>query len=168
MVKLKLIHRNKKSQAWGIDLIIAFTIFSIGIVFFYFYALNNPNEAKENIETLSYEGKVVAASILSEGHPTDWNSDNVIKIGILNNNKINEAKLEMFYNLAETDYAGTKIIFNTRYDYYFFLDEPMIINAQQVEGIGLPPSEPKNLIKITRFTIYQNKSVTVYLYIWEQ
>ena len=167
--------KNKKSQAWGIDLMVGIVIFSLVIVFFYFYALNQPGEAKETIETLLYEGKIISNLILSNGYPEDWNSGNVQKIGILNNNKINQTKLESFYDMVQTneDYTQTKIKFTTKYNYYFFLDKSMIINGEGVEGIGKPgatkaniPSSAKNLIKITRFTIYSGEPTTAYLYIW--
>lgn len=159
--------KTRKAQAWGMDLTIAIVIFSVGLVAFYVYALNEPSEAKENIESLFYDGNIITEIILSEGYPIDWNSGNVIKIGILSENKINETKLESFYNLAENDYAQTKTLFNTGFDYYFNLTETMTINSVEVEGIGLQPSDPQNLVKITRFTIYKNKPITAYLYIWE-
>ncbi len=157
---------NKHAQAWGIDLMIGVVIFTVAIVFFYFYALNNPAEAEEKLSALYYDGKIVSDSILSEGYPKSWTASDVVIPGILTNNKINETKLENFDNL---DYERTKRLFNTRYNYYFFLNETMIIGSppSPVQGIGMNPSSYKNLVKITRFTIYQDKPMTAYLYIWE-
>ena len=107
MGKLKLIY-NKQAQAWGADLMIALVIFSIGIFVFFLYSINAPTEAEESIDNLFYEGKIIASSILSEGHPEDWTFGNVVTIGILSQGKINETKLERFYNLAQADYAKTK------------------------------------------------------------
>jgi hypothetical protein len=105
---------------------------------------------------------------MSPGYPENWEADNVVTLGITSNNKINETKLEKIYNM---DYTQTKQLFNTIYDYYFFFDEK--ITSLDVEGIGKPGAtkdniEAKNLIKITRFTIYQNKTVPLYVYIWEE
>ena len=74
---------------------------------------------------------------------------------------------------TENNYTRTKNIFNTQYDYYFFLDENMTINSLEVEGIGKPETtkdniNAKNLIKITRFTVYQNKTTPIYIYLWEE
>ncbi len=164
--------KNKKAQGWGMDLMVALSIFLIGIVIFYIYSLNNPNEAKENIENLFYDGESLTNILLSKGFPNSWNSTNVVKIGILSDNKINATKLERFYDLSQTEYEKTKALFNTRYDYYFFLDENMTINSVPVEGIGKPGATKTtinavNLIKVTRVVIYENKPVTAYLYIWE-
>ncbi len=158
---------EKRAQAWGMDLMVAFVIFTIGIVIFYFYAINQPGEAEEKIDSLSYEGKIIGDSIFSDGYPENWDSSNVVTLGILSNNKINETKLDRFYNLASVDYSRTKNLFNTRFDYYFFLSENMTLTSGEVEGIGLPPSNPENLIRITRFTIYKDKPVTAHIYIWE-
>jgi hypothetical protein len=164
---------NNKAQAWGMDIMIAIMIFSIGIIIFLIYSVNNSNDSKEALEQLSYDGDNIFDSILSEGSPIDWTSVNVVKIGISSNDKINETKLERFYNLALSDYSRTKSIFNTKYDYYFYFKD-MSISTGEIDGIGKPGTNvstisdnPKNLIKITRFSSFKDKPVTVYLYIWE-
>ena len=159
--------KNRKAQAWGIDLMAASVIFIFGIIMFYLYALNEPSEGKEIVETMSYEGEFIARSLLSEGYPSDWNSGNVIKIGILSENKINQTKLERFYEIAALDYEKTKRLFNTRFNYYFFLSEKITIDSDEVEGLGEKPENYKNLFKVTRFTIYNNKPSTMTIYIWE-
>jgi hypothetical protein len=164
--------KNRRAQAWGIDLIVGVIIFSVGILIFFIYSVNQTSEVKENLEALSYQGDVIFNEILSEGYPEDWNYQNVVKIGILDNEKINETKLERFFNLTQTDYAKTRTLFYTKYHYYFLFDN-ITINSEQIKGMGKPGIDPENisstnLIKITRFTIYKNKPKTVYLYIWEE
>jgi hypothetical protein len=49
----------------------------------------------------------------------------------------------------------------------------MIIDSIPVEGIGKPGTtkiniDAINLIKVTRVTIYKNKPINAYLYIWEE
>ena len=130
--------KSKKAQGWGIDLMIAVVIFSIGLTVFFIYSLNSPGEGKENIELLFYDGEIIANTLLSPGYPKGWDEENVINIGITTNGKINETKLERFYNLAEDNYEKTKLLFNTKYDYYFFISESIIINGGSIEGIGKP------------------------------
>ncbi len=163
--------KSKKSQAWGIDLTIGFTIFFAGVVLLYLYSVNSSSET-EATEQLNYDGNIIAESLLSAGSPDDWNSGNVNKIGIAYANIINETKLERFYSLANSDYQKTKELFNTRYDYLFSLSVNMTINSQVTEQIGKPGASPenintKNLVKITRFVFYKNKPSTMYLYVWE-
>lgn len=156
----------KKAQAWGFDLIAASIIFVGGIVVFYLYALNSPNQTEETLNSLNYEGDTMANTILSEGYPIDWNEDNVAYPGILSDNKIDQTKLERFYNLSIDDYSKIKALFGVREEFYFYLSENFSINGNQIEGIGKKPSVTRNLVKITRFIVYNNKPVTFNLEIW--
>ena len=74
---------EKKAQAWGFDLLIAFMIFIGGIIVFYLYSLNFPNETENTINTLTYEGSVVANAVLSSGFPSDWNENNVVLLDVV-------------------------------------------------------------------------------------
>jgi hypothetical protein len=168
--------KSKTAQGWGMDLIIAVSIFTMGLVAFYIYSLNSPGEAKENLETLSYEGRILANTILSEGSPANWDAENYFKIGILTNNKINETKLQYFHELTDSDadYNDTKQKFDMSYEYYFYLSDIMDIDGG-IDGIGKPGVDrnsgyenAKNLVKVTRYTIYKNKPMTAYFYIWEE
>lgn len=163
---------DTRAQIWGMDLVVAVIIFSIGLTGFYLYSLNEQGSSQEIVELLSYDGRIISEIILSEGYPENWDTSNVVEIGILKNNKIDETKLENFYNLASTNYTRTKHLFNTIYDYYFFLDENMTINSLEVEGIGKPGINKdninaKDLVKITRVVVYQNKIMTSQLYLWK-
>lgn len=126
-----------------------------------------PNEAEDIINKMNYQGNAISNSLLSEGYPLDWNGNNVATIGILSNERINQTKLERFSSLASADYIKTKFIFNTRYEYYVSLSENFTINGNEIEGIGKKPANPKNLIKISRLTIYNNKPITFNLEVWE-
>ncbi len=169
---------KNKSQLWGIDLMIAVTLFVFGIMIFYIYNLNAPSDVRENFEYMYYDGDLIMNSILSEGYPTDWNThtEDLVKIGILTDGKINNTKLQAFNDLVDTEpkYKISKTNFSTKYDYYFYLDSTMESIGAGHDGIGKPgvARDPititsRNLIKITRFTIYENKPMTAYLYVWE-
>lgn len=166
---------TKKGQVWGMDLIIAVSIFSFALTGFYFYALNEQGSSEETIESLLYYAREISNILLSEGYPEDWNSTNVIEMGILTDKKINKTKLEKFYNLTQTEsgYAKTKSLFNTAHDYYFFLEEDLIFGAVTVEGIGKPgitkdTISASNLVKINRIVVYKNKIMTAELYVWDE
>jgi len=164
--------RAKRGQAWGFDLIVASIIFLAGIISFYVYSQNVPGQSQEILDTLSYSGSLVANSLLSDGFPNNWPADpnSVVTIGILTDNKINDSKLAAFYDLNITGrYEETKILFNINQEYYVNLSSvPFDLPNPGDGGIGnIPPENPKNLIKTTRFTIYQNKPVTLNVYIWE-
>jgi len=93
---------------------------------------------------------------------------------------MNITKLKYFYELTDTlpEYSETKRLFDITYDYYFYLNEEIDINEDgslMLDGIGKPGvtrtagfESAKNLIKITRYVIYENKPMTAYFYIWEE
>jgi len=159
--------RQKRGQAWGFDLTIASIIFLAGILTFYLFSINYSTEGEDILEEMNYIGENIAQQILSEGSPKNWNSTNVQKIGILKGSKVNQTKLERFYNLSISDYELTRSLFNTRYNYYVFFQENATLSGQEVEGIGSVPTNPKNLIKISHVTVYNNKPTTISVYIWE-
>ncbi len=166
---------ESRGQIWSLDLMAGLALFLVGITIFFIYSLNQPSQARENLEQLSYDGNIIADNLLSQGYPSNWNSSNVVVIGLTANKKIDQTKLENLYSMiySQDDYNKTKNLFDTQYDYYFFLDKNMTINSSQIAGIGKPGIDPQNinakdLIKITRFIVYQNKTTPLYLYIWEK
>lgn len=126
---------RKRAQGWGFDIIIASTLFLFAIILFYQYSLNYSSENEEIIQSLSYDGNIIGNSLLSEGYPKNWNATNVITPGILSDNKINNTKLELFYNLS-LDYNKSKSLFNTRFDYYINFSMLIYFNDKNVSGIG--------------------------------
>ena len=165
----------KHAQIWGLDIMVGLSLFLIGIMIFFTYTLNYSEETSETFDLLFYDGKILANNLMSEGYPQDWNSSTAIILGLTTDNRINETKLTNLYDMiyTENNYTKTKGLSNTIYDYYFFFDDNMTIYGNPVEGIGKPGVtknniNSKNLVKITRFTIYQNKTLPLYLYIWEE
>ncbi len=168
---------KKKGQAWGFDVIMGSIIFILGLVIFFLYSLNYPRQSEDTIDILEFEGDFISENLLSAGNPDNWDENNVIRIGITNNNKVNQTKLERLYYMANVasnngGYNKTKSLLNTRYEFFFNF-------TQQIE-IGNPPeplyggigknftdNNPENLIKITRLVIYNNQPTTLQLYIWE-
>ncbi len=157
----------KRGQAWGFDLLVASIIFIGGIFVFYIYSLNFPNETEDIINRLTNEGNIVANALLSEGFPSNWNAGNVVTPGITSNNKINQTKLERFYDFSTGDYEKTKSLFNTPYEYYITFSENVTISGNEISSMGKSPLNQRNLIKISRITIYKDKLITINVQIWE-
>ncbi len=158
-----------KGQIWGTDLIFAIVIFIIGIIALYVYAINFYNEASENFEEMFYEGNLASSLILSEGSPENWpsNPEQLEIPGILTSNKINQTKLEAFYNLIDTEdeYKKMKNILGINNEFWFNFTD-MEINGATIDGVGKKPTNVKNLFTIERFTIYKNKPVKFVIFIW--
>src|SRR3989344_7760844 len=93
----KCISINKTGQAWSLDLVIAITIFIIGLIGIYVYALNLSYNSEERLSLIRSEAELVSSVILSEGYPENWTIDNVEAPGIISEDKINQTKLEKLY-----------------------------------------------------------------------
>lgn len=158
----------KKAQAWGFDLIIGTVIFALAIAGFYVYALNSPVTGVDTLDYLTKEGETLSGILLSEGYPSDWNEMNVVRPGLTSSNKINETKLEKFNTLSTNEYDRVRSLFRTKFNYYLNFSDPIVMGGSQIEGIGRPPQNARNVIKTTRFTIYKDRPVTFNLYIWGQ
>ncbi len=136
---------NKKGQAWGFDLIIAMVIFISGILIFYLYSINATGKTQEDIEAILFDGNFITDSLLSIGSPDDWNESTVVSIGLTNGNKINNTKLERFYDFANPvtnpdGYSKTRTLFSTRFQYFMnFTGTIMTID-------GLPCSRNRKLV----------------------
>jgi hypothetical protein len=158
---------GKKAQVWGFDLIIASLIFTFGIITFFLFTLNSSDIERAKIQDITYEGNIIADSLMTSGFPEDWNETNIVRIGIVNKGKINQTKLERFYNLSSSNYQGTRELFNVKYQYYINISEKIEINNIEIPSIGAYTENPNNLIKITRVTIYKDKPVTLNIIVWE-
>ena len=167
---------NKNAQAWGFDLMIASIVFITGIVIFYIYTLNYPKESQDKLDKLNYAGESIAQNLLDTGYPESWDVFTVSRIGLTTENKINQTKLDQFYLLASEPtnpqgYAQAKSLFRTNYEFFVNFSAPITIDGNTIEenGIGKDFSGQNSgsLIKTTRLTIYENKAVTLYVYVWE-
>lgn len=159
--------KNKEGQAWGFDLMVASILFIMGMASLYVYTINYPLGEAEPVHSMLYDATNIASIIFSEGYPSNWDQTNVVRIGILTDNKVDEVKLANFYNLANTNYKSTQGLFRTKYNYYLYFSEPMNISGNLVEGIGNKSSSPNDLFQITRFVAYRNKTITANVYLWE-
>ncbi|MFH1307523.1 MAG: hypothetical protein ABIH72_01595 [archaeon] len=157
---------TRKAQVWSIDLAIAIVIFLIGITMMYFYALNYTQETEDKLEVLFYDGNNVGEILLSPGYPEDWTVSDVVTPGILSENKINQTKLDNFNSL---NYDEIQRRLNTNYELFFNFSEPMYISGAYQKGIGRDPLDysPRDIVKVSRFTIYQNKPVRIDIFIWD-
>ena len=165
---VKYILMNKKAQGWGLDLTIASVIFLIGMFFMYTYAINYGGGSESILSSLNSQAKTGSSLILSEGSPENWEGlNNTETPGITTNNRINQTKLNGFYNITDDsqEYQRTKNRLDIKDDFYFNFSD-IKVYGNNIEGIGKKPENYDNLVKTERITIYDNKITKFNLYIW--
>lgn len=160
---------KERGQAWGLDATVAAMLFVGGIIIFYVYSINYKASEKVEIEESKFEAALLAESLLSEGEPQGWNTTAVSKIGITSKEEINETKLEDWYELVITDYNRTRTLLNTRYEYRVIFSEPLQIGAFSVNEIGPAlPNNTERVWRITRFSSYHQKPLTLDVIVWKR
>ncbi|MFH1451576.1 MAG: hypothetical protein ABIF88_00175 [archaeon] len=144
--------KNKKAQAWSLDAIIATFIFVIGIAVIFVYAVNSGDFDNRGLENLFFQGNTLSEMVLDEMEP-----------GILSGDTINQTKLNEFYNL---DYETKKDVFGVKDEFYIKL-EGLEIDGAPADYIGkLNDTEVRNLVVVSRLTIYKNIPIIINFNIW--
>ena len=130
--------KNIKGQMWITDFIIATVIFSLMVVIYIVNTSNLSTQDSQSIEDLIKDSQFISDSLLSPGLPNNWDKDNVVSVGITNNNNlINRTKLLRFKNL---NYSQSKKKFGITNNYFIYFTEnngtPLSVDG--VCGIGSP------------------------------
>lgn len=145
--------KNKKAQAWSLDLVIASVIFIIGIIVLYVYAINYSSQVKDQLDEFFYEGQLASELILSEKDQ-----------GILFQGKINQMKLETFNSLSNQE---KKNLLGITHNFYFTF-KGLEIGGMETDYIGIQnTTSTENFIQITRLSIYKDTPIKFLLYIWK-
>lgn len=165
---VKYISTNKKAQGWGLDLMIASIIFLAGIFFVYTHVMNLGGGSGSSLTSLNTQAETGSSLILSEGSPENWKElNNTETPGITTNKKINQTKLNRFYNITNSSrgYQRTKNRLDITDNFYFNFSN-MKVGGKEVKGIGEKPENYDNLVKTERITIYENRITKFNFYIW--
>ena len=164
-----------KAQVFSLDLIIAVIIFGSAILIYYKSTTNLSDQDEALLDDLLIDAKTISSSLMSQGYPYNWTKDNILRIGISDDNRINETKLEQF---SKIPYKDSRKLFGTVYDYYVFFrdrNNNIIPFNESLEGIGNPDvnstniqtvETPKKLVKITRLVVKKSAIAKMVIYLW--
>ncbi len=145
---------EKSAQAWSLDLVVASMIFLAGIVVLYVYAVNYSSQTKDQLNELFYDGNLASQILLSESES-----------GILSEGKINQTKLDEFFN---SDYETKRKSLGLNNDFYFMFDG-MEVNGTPVSYIGkINDTEVSSLVRITRLAVYKNTPKKLDFFVWNE
>lgn len=168
------------------DFILAFMIFTMGISFYLVYSTNISDQESDMIKDLMSDAKLVSSSLVSEGYPIDWNTGNVKRIGLTDDDgRLIPEKIGSFNNLS---YNLSKTLLGTYYDYtvFFEYNNGTIINISNFcakshpdinisfeEGecnVDIKTADIKHLAKTERFIIYDKEDysdiIKMVVYVW--
>lgn len=155
-----------KGQTFSMDFLIACSVFilAIGIVYVYWvHAIQEINQS-ERINDMIEKAYSISKIWFREGVPKYWNESNVIDLGLSNDHRINQTKMN---NLEALGYENvSKLIGIGIYDYNFTVCN---ITGEVIKSFGKnPPSNPENLIKVKRIGLLDNGTiVTIEVLVWD-
>ena len=165
---------NKKAQTWTVDFILGMVMFILLVMISVkaIYTLM-PNQDYN----LIYGSTVLLSdTLMSGGHPSDWNNTNVILPGVIDDSRVNATKLSRFDNL---NYNSTLSILHLEHQYiFYFSNGTNIVNISRcVRGypvhvtgncnIDLSSIKYDNLVKIERIVIYNGTILKMVVYGWK-
>ncbi|MFH1770227.1 MAG: hypothetical protein ABH828_01585 [archaeon] len=166
-------YRNKKAQMWISDFIIGFLIFTSGLILASRFIFNSMQD--NNFAEVRMGAETISEYFLSEGVPSYWTNETVVRIGLTTNNRLNLTKLSYFYNMS---YDDTRTYLSTKYDYIvFFKNSTSTMNLSSGCGQGaIQPTDcdydisgivSDNFVKLSRYTIHNNSIIEMVLYVWD-
>jgi len=156
---------KRKSQLWYLDYITAITMFTVILIIAFRYITNDYLMEGKNTDQIFSEAGKFSESLLTPGIPLNWSPENVVYVGICNDNVINSTKLDMLKNMTRDNYQHTRYILGQTSDFLIYFENQTgdIINLTNQAYIGKPgvtlsdvvASNPKNLITVTRYLVYK-------------
>jgi hypothetical protein len=156
---------TNKAQSLTYDFFIALAIFfiilTIAMSYWYYLTVQMEDNAKRNLASKT----LLSASEVwfKEGYPKYWNTSNVVELGLANDGKINSTKMEMLSQLSYSKVASLLSLgtFNLKYEVY---NKTNLIFQFPLNSDF---SSAKNVYKIERIAILDEKPVKVRTIIWD-
>lgn len=156
-----------KAQVFTYDFFIALAIFFVVAILvmnnWYSTAVQNQEILEKN---LAYTTLISASQVwFKEGYPKYWNAENVIELGLSNEGKINETKIEMLNNSLSYSRVASLLNlgnFNLCYEIYSKTGDLIFRFPQNADF-----SSAKNIYKIDRIGILNEQPVKVRTLIWK-
>jgi len=153
-----------KAQVFSFDFLIASSIFllAIGVIYIYWIYSNIQIEETKRINDIIDKTYFASQVWFREGTPPGWNSTNIIDLGLENNHRFNQTKMDIMK--TSLGYEKTKNLVGLGgYQYNFTVYD----TTNAVFSFGQNPSNPKNLVKVKRIGVLNGSLVTVEIMVWE-
>jgi hypothetical protein len=157
---------NKKAQVMTYDFFLATAIFLAILAVIFGYWFHSVSQIQEvEVKNRASEEVFSASDIwFKEGYPKYWAAQDVRELGLSNDLKINQTKLNLFVQLG---YPKIASILNLGTDNVQFIlyNSSNVIIFQYPSGVDL--SSAKNIYQNERFGILNDSIVKIRTIIWD-
>jgi hypothetical protein len=155
---------STKAQIFSTDFIVASSIFIILAAVIYSLWLSRAYNIEENNQLSNLiDSAYLSSNVwLREGTPKYWDKENIIDLGLQNNNRLNRTKIEMLDDLGYErvkDLAGL-----SDYDFYMRIYNK---GNQTLFEFG-SVVEARNIVKIKRASILDGDIVFIDTIVWSR
>ena len=153
-----------KGQIFSVDFMFALSLFLTGltiVLFFWSYVNTQISESKtyEEMSSICYS---ISDIWFNEGYPEFWNPNNVVVLGLSNNKRINQTKLNY---LSILGYEKVKRLVGAQlYELYF-----RVYDENNVTLFSFPSEEPQNeriAFRAKRLGILNSTPVVIETVVW--
>jgi hypothetical protein len=155
-----------KAQTLTYDFFIATSLLLLLLIttlFLFYYKIENIEEEKEKSEMVNV--LIYASDIwFKEGYPKYWNVDNVIEIGLSNNNQINTTKVRLMEEMGYQKLASLLSLGTFNVNYFVYLQNGSLIYSFP----SLSYEKAKNVVVLERIAIWNDSIVKVRTLVWQK
>lgn len=156
---------SRKAQTFSVDFMIASSIFVLAFSILYIYWTYASMQISETREVNEMIDKTYLISHVwfRGGTPKYWNSTNVIDLGLSNNHRFNQTKMNILNESIGYDKAKDLLSVGV-YEIFF-----RVYNTTNdtLYTFGSYPSDPENVIKIKRVGILNRSVAIVEVMVWK-
>ncbi|MEM2121400.1 MAG: hypothetical protein QXU20_01940 [Candidatus Woesearchaeota archaeon] len=159
--------KNKRAQAFLLDIIVGILFFTTALMFYFKYS-QNINTQNQEYELMMLDANYISNNLLSDGSPNNWeeipleNLSKEIIFGITNRKYfLNETKISYLETITNNNYSLVKQSFETPYDFYIIIEK-----KDSNITFGKNYANAKTLVKTTRFLFYNGSIIKMHLYVF--
>lgn len=152
-----------KAQIFSVDFLIACSIFLIAVTILYIYWSYASLQIEETRLTNDMIDKLYLASQVwfKEGFPPYWSAEDVVELGLQNDNEFNQTKLLLLNN--SIGYQRALALLGLNYNLYYRVYNE---SNSTLFDFGLYPSNPKNTMVAKRIGILNGSIAIVEVVLW--
>lgn len=156
----------------------------MAMVVFFFVRMNALElHQQTDLNGLVIEAQDISNELMSPGYPPAWTSANVIRVGVVENERVNSSRLDA---LAELNYTALRKLLRVTNEFFVFIEQgngclvpfgggygagnPAVSVPASAcvakTSINLDAADPRTVVPITRFVIYNSTPARLNVYVW--
>ena len=154
----------RRAQLWHVEFIISLVIVFAALTLF-FQHNDRWQPEPHHLAGLNAEADRIAAQLMTQGVPEDWNLGTVNAIGLLGEGKrIDHDKLESLYAM---DSGQRQVLLGARHRHHIqVITEDSPVNASNRTSVGTMPANARTVAASQRYAIHNGSVARLEVVVW--